>query len=238
MNVLDIIQRAANAIGIPEPTVALAATDTGTVQLVELFNQAGRSLASRYGWQSLTREASFTTVATESQGALSTIIGANHTLRYIVNDTIWNRTQLLPVCGPLAPRTWQGYKALSLSGPYSQYRIRNDEILFTPVPAANESCYFEYVDKRWMTNAAATNWYQNANADTDLVLLDDELLLAELEWRWLRKKGLSYAEEKLSAEYMIADAMARDGTKPVLNLAGASNDFSPVVVAQRGSWNL
>lgn len=238
MNVLEIIQRASKAVGIPSPGVAVASTDTSTLQMVELFNQAGRSLASRYGWQALTRNGSFTTVAAESQGTLATIIGASWTLRYIVNDTIWNRTTQLPIYGPLSEKSYQALKALSLTEPYSQYRIQEGELLFIPNPTAGQACWFSYVHKEWLTNAAADTWYANANADTNLVLLDDELLLAELEWRWLRKKGLSYSEEMLSAERMIADAMARDGTKRTLSLDGCADEFQPLVVASRGSWNL
>ena len=87
MNVLEVIQRATNALGIPEPTTAVANTQDAVVQLVELLNQEGRSLSSRHDWQNLTYEVSFTTAATESQGTLASIIGATQELRKIPPQT-------------------------------------------------------------------------------------------------------------------------------------------------------
>lgn len=219
---MELIQRATNALGVPEPAVALASTDPQVIQLVELLNQEGRALASRYGWQALTFEQTFTTAAAEDQGALASLITGGRSLRYILNETIWNRTRREPCYGPRAARDWQAQKAFSVTGPYPEYRIRAGRFLMLPAPSAGETCAFEYVTKSWLTSAAADTYYQNAAADTDVALLDDELLLAGLEWRWRRAKGLSYAEEFSGYERQVADAMARDGTKASLSLCGRS----------------
>lgn len=237
MNVLELIQRCANALGIPEPSVAAAATDDSTVQLVELFNQEGRSLSARHNWQALTYEASFTTLAAESQGTLSSLIGSQ-TLRFIINDTIWNRTTGLPVFGPVAPKVWQGYKALNLTGPYPEYRIRGNTLRFYPTPTAGQTCYFEYVSKSWCTDSTGATYRTNVVADTDLLLLDDEVMLAGLEWRWLRKKGLSYAEEFASYEQLVAQAIGRDGTKATLSMDAEPKKVRPGTFVPVGSWNL
>src|SRR5687768_13359326 len=122
MNALEVIQRFTNAVGIEEPSTAVANPADDVAQIVELFNQEGRALSARHMWQALTFEATFTTAATESQGTLTTIIGATQQLRRIVNDTIWNRTMQVPVMGPLSHQRWQAQKALGLTGPYSEYR--------------------------------------------------------------------------------------------------------------------
>lgn len=223
MNVLEVIQRATNDIGIPEPGVALASTDIQVLQLVELLNRECRELGSRYAWQALTYEQTFTTVATESQGTLTSLLTGGRELRYIVNETIWNRTRREPVYGPRTGRTWQGYKAVSITSPYSEYRIRGNELLFLPAPTAGDTCAFEYVSRSTMTNAAGTVYYRNANADTDEFLLDDEIILLGLMWRWRKTKGLEYSEDFMSYERMVADAMTRDATKRTLSLDGGQN---------------
>ncbi len=220
INVLEVIQRATNALGIPKPSIALASTDVQVIQLVELLNQECRSLSTRYDWQELKFEQTFTTVATESQGTLSSIITGGRELRYILNETIWNRTRREPVYGPRSPRTWQGYKAVDITSPYSEYRIRGNQLLFLPAPTAGDTCAFEYMTKSTFSNAAGTVYYRNANADTDLFLLDDEIILAGLEWRWRQKKGLEYAEDMMTYERMVADATGRNGTKRTLALDG------------------
>ena len=143
MAVLEVIQRVANAVGLTTPTTAVASTVDEVVQLVELLNQEGPPPPPPPHWQSMVFEGSFTTVATESQGTLATIIGATQELRYIVNETIWDRTAAVPIIGPQSKKVWQGMKSLSLTGPYSEYRIRGNTIIFNPVPPAGHSCFFE-----------------------------------------------------------------------------------------------
>lgn len=238
MATLEIVQRACRAIGFPVPSTVYANAADDVQQLVELLNQEGRDLSARHDWQAQTFEGSFTTVATESQGSLATIIGATQVLKRIVNDTIWDRTSQKPVYGPTAKKVWQGYKALSLTGPYSEYRIRGNEIIFNPVPTAGDSCYFEYVSKCWCTDSTGATYKTKWSADTDLVLLDDDIMCAGLEWRWKRAKGLSYAEEFASYEALVSNKMGTDGTKAVLamdNMTGRNvrGTFVPI-----GSWPL
>jgi len=238
VNALEVIQRAANALGIPEPSSALASTQDDIIQLVELLNQEGRSLSSRYDWQNLTYEATFTTLAAESQGTLASIIGATQELRHIVNDTIWNRTTQLPILGPNSKPEWQARKALALTGPYPEYRIRGNTLRFYPTPPAGETCYFEYVSSMWLTDSTGATYRRNLASDTDVFLLDDEILLAGLEWRFLRKKGLSYAEEFASYEALVQQAISRDGTKPILSMDGESRKYRYGTFIPVGSWDL
>jgi len=238
VNLLNIVQRFANAVGVPSPSTAYANQATDVQQIIELVNQEGRSLSRRHNWQNLTFEATFTTVATESQGTLASIIGGTQQLRAIVNNTIWNRSTQVPIWGPMTRQTWQAQKALGLTGPYSEYRIRGNTLLFNPAPTAGESCYFEYVSNCWCTDSTGATYRRNVANDADEFLLDDELMLAGLEWRWLRKKGLSYAEEFASYEVMVKDAMGNDGTKPTLHMDGGLEKRTPGIIVPIGSWNL
>ena len=238
MAVLELVQRFTRATGIPTPSTVYANPADDVQQILELLNQEGRDLSARYDWQALTFEGTFTTVATEDQGTLTAAIGATQVMRKIFNDVMWNRTRRLPVLGPLSSKTWQAKKALNVIGPYSEYRIRGNHIIFNPAPSAGHSIYFDYVSKCWVTDSTGATYRQNIAADTDIFLLDDEIMLAGLEWRYLRKKGLSYAEEFARYEGLVKDAQGSDGTKPVLNMDGHASKIRPGVFIPIGSWNL
>lgn len=238
MNALDIIQRFARAVGFSVPSAAVANQAEDVQQIVELLNQEGRALAKRADWQALKFEASFTAVATESQGTLATIIGATQQLSKVINDTIWDRTQQVPIPGPVSSQRWQMKKALVMTGPYSSYRLRGDSLYFYPAPTAGHSCYFEYQSKCWCTDVTGVTFRTNLAADTDVMLLDDEAMLAGLEWRWLRKKGLSYAEEFASYEALVADLIGSDGTKPTLDMSGGQQAPQPGIFVPVGNWPL
>lgn len=232
MNCIQLIREACGRIGIPRPNSASSSSDTQVLQLLALLNEEGSELAARSssGWQALIKEATFVTVATESQGALETIIGAGNAYRHIVNETIWNRTTLEPVYGPRAPSVWQGMKALTFAGPYAEYRIRGGELLFLPVPAAGDTCAFEYATKNWATDSAGSTGKSLVTADEDEFLLDDEILLSGLMWRWRSAKGLEYGESFRSYENKVVDGLARDGTKARLSLSDRSIDNIPMAI--------
>lgn len=241
MTALSIVKDVCVEIGLPDPTIALASTDAQITQLVRLLNKEGKELSARYAWQALVREVTFLTLAAESQGTIAAIItagDAGHAYRYIINETIWNRTKIWPVLGPKAPRNWQAYKSMNVTGPISEYRIMGGRLLFSPVPAAGETCAFEYVDRMWATDTTGVTYKQRVSVDSDLMLLDEDLMQQGLLWRWRAAKKLDYTEDFLTYERMVADAMARDGTKPTLSLCGPVNDYRPFVVMPIGSWGL
>jgi hypothetical protein len=231
MNLLAIVRAACAELSLPQPSAVVGATDQTAVLMLALANSEGRDLSRRYAWQALTREATFTTVAAESQGTLAGIV-SGQLVRYIVNDTIWNRTTGEPVLGPRAGTIWQGYKAVTFSSPLNEYRIRGNELLFIPTPTAGHTCAFEYVSRYWCTDVTGATYRDAFAADTDLALIDDELLLSGLLWRWRKAKGFDYAEEHMHHERQVADAMARDGTKPILDMAGPMDHGLPVAIGR------
>jgi hypothetical protein len=127
---------------------------------------------------------------------------------------------------------------LTYLGPWPHYRIRGGALLINPVPTAGHSYYFEYVSNCWLTETTGATYRRNIAADDDVFLLDDEIILAGLEWRWLRKKGLSYAEEFASYEALVAAAIAADGTRRTLRLDCETNGFRPGVMVPSGGWPL
>jgi len=244
--VLDVIQRVSRAVGISAPTAAYGSTDEGALQMVELLNQECRSLASRHDWSFMRAEAAFTAVATTSQGTLTACTGATfYGVKGIVNDTMWNATRQLPIYGPTSNRRWQANKMLNVAGPYSEYRLSGELnfgdslLVITPAPTAGDSIHFQYQTKWWcQPNGSGSTLVANIQSDSDVLNFDQDLLLAGLEWRWLRKKGLSYAEEFASYEALVASAIRNDGSKPRLRMDGPSEQFRAGYVIPIGDWSL
>lgn len=237
MTALSIAQTVCARIGLPLPTSAVGSTDTQVLQVVALINQEGLELAQRpsYGWTFLQAEASFTTLAAESQGAIATLAPG---LRFIVNDTIWNRTLIRPIFGPLSPQRWQQLKASNVSGPWNQYRIRGANLIFIPIPAAGQNCYFEYASNNWCTDTTGAIPRSAFLQDTDLCLFSEELVTLGATWRWKSAKGLPYAEDFNTYEKQVIDAMARDGSKDILDMGGDRYTRMPGIGVPDGSWSL
>lgn len=233
MSLLTIIQSVCNTTpGLTSPTAVVSSTDPNIVQLLALANEEGRILANRHQWQALQKESTFTTLAAEIQGTIASLAGSG--FKYVRNDTMWNRDLRRPVFGPLAPYQWQQLKAQNISGPWNQYRIRGGNLLFIPSPTAGQNIYFEWITKYWATGAGGDA--ASFVADADTAYLDEDIMTIGVRWRYCKARGLEYAEDKDEYERLIADAIARDGSKPVLNLNGVNAGYPAGIFVPAGGW--
>lgn len=236
MTVLSVVTSFCERTGLPVPTSVLGTTDKQLLQIRALLEEEGNDLASRGSWEGLTFEASLTTLASDDQGAISTI--ASNGFRYIKNDTIWDRTSQLPVCGPMDSAEWQAMKALVNTGPMYRYRIRGGKLLVDPTPPAGNNWRFEYVSQYWSLGANGTTYKQYFTLDTDTILLPETLVLMGLRWRYKKEKGLDYAEDFETYEMQVKDALGRDGSKKTLSMEGSDSDRQPGIFVPSGSWSV
>lgn len=224
MTLLTIAQDVADAVGFPQPSSVVGSSDKTSRRLLRLLNQEGRDLARRYDWEVLTKEASFTTVATESQGAFSSLGGgpADYSdFDRIVNGTINNRTDNEPVQGPLSVTQWQRLKADEVQvSSFYWFRVRGGELLLYPTPSAGKSIYFEYISKNWCQASGGTEQSAWA-ADTDIGILREELMTLGGIWRFKKSISAPYQDEFNEYETAVRQESGRDGADAVLNMGGA-----------------
>lgn len=237
MTLLQVVQHFCERTNIGSPGTVYGSADAQVVQIKALLEEIGIDMASRIAWEGITFQATLTTTAAEDQGAMTTI--ASNGFKYVKNGTFWDRTDRLPVLGPLSAQEWQALKALVTTGPRYRSRIRGGRLLVNPAPAAGHTWAFEYVSYNWILAADLTTYRQFFGADTDTVLLPDTELLQGLRWKWKREKGLEYAEDFRTYENMLKDAAGRDGGKAALRMDGEGwSGPKPGVFVPSGNWNL
>ena len=235
MTMLSLIQKFCRRTGLPSPATVYGTTDAQTLQIMNLLEEEGNDLAQRHPWTTLQQEVTHTTLAAEDQGNIETIASG---FRFIRNGTIWDRTDQLPVVGPMDGQEWQSLKALSNSGPRYYYRLRANKLLVNPTPTAGHTWAFEYQSNNWILDNDGSTTKQFFTEDTDTFLLPETLLLMGVRWRWLREKGLSYAELFQSYEMQVKDAMGRDGGKPELSMNGGREKSQPGIFINNMNWPL
>ncbi len=236
MSLLSVVQTVCLRVGIPSPTTVATSTDAQILQLQALLNEEIQELTERYEWQALVQEVTFTTVAAEVQVSLDTVAPG---LKTIINDTIWDRSLRRPVFGPLAAQRWQQLKALQFVGPWYQFRIRDGNIIFIPVPAAGDNCYFEYISRYGVkVHGSSSTTAESYVNDDDVAFLDEAIMTMGVIWRYKAAKGLDYAEDYAKYERRIMDAIAADGSKDVLNVGEVRYDLFPGIVIPAGNWSI
>ena len=101
-----------------------------------------------------------------------------------------------------------------------------------PVPTDNGSALvFEYVSNAWCQSSGGTAqalW----EADTDIGILDEYLMMLGVRWSVLRRLGLSYAEEMEEYERQVSKAIGADGGAAILDLTPGDR------LTLIGPWNL
>jgi len=234
MSLLTIARSVSVRVMAQNITVAATSTDPRIVQIIELINEEGQELSDKYDWQSLTHESSFSAVATEVQGTITTLTGPD--FNFIVNETMWNRSQRRPVFGPKSTQEWQQLKAQFMQGPWIQYRLRGNEVIFLPTPTAGDQIYFEWCSKYWCTDSTGVTGKTAMTVDTDIGVLDERLLVLGGIWRFKKANKLDYGGDYDTYMQAIDTAAGRDGSKARLNLIGAQSDIYPGVIVPAGNW--
>lgn len=236
MSLLSLVKRFAAEINVDSNVqTVMGTTDPQITQIKALLETEGRDLSGRGEWESLINEAIHTTVATESQGAITSI--ATNGFRFIKNDTFWDRSTILPIY-VIDASGWQQLKGSASTSPKYQVRIRGGNLISNPTPAAGLTWAFEYVTWNWLTDSAGTTQKQYFTDDADLFLLPEFLLEAGLHWRWKKQKGMEYAEDYKTYEYLVINELSRNGLKSPVQMHQTTVTPKPGICVSEGSWNL
>lgn len=224
-NILAIAEDVADQLSLPRPTVLVGNTTDNTAQkILRHVTRTCRALATRYDWQELRGEHTFTTVATASQASATPI--ADDFLR-MVPDTMYNRTKRYMVM-PLTAEEWQAHQASSTTRVYDAYTIRANTLLMAPTPTAGQTVAYEYITNFIGYQATLTDFVGTFAADTDTPLLDSEMIILGTVWRYLQSEGDDYAEAFRDFEMRVNDLLKMNGGRRVIDMGGSSPDRVPV----------
>lgn len=215
MSLLSVVQEAADLLSIPRPLFVAGNTDQQVRQLFAIANEEGKNLAGSYDWQVMREQYTFTTVAQDDQ---TSAVPADWD-RFIANS-FFNRTTRRSVIGPITPQQWQAIKAQpQLNRVFLAFVQRRGNFLVTPTPTAGETIAYEYISKNWCHSSA--NVPQSRYIiDSDEAYLDEDLIILGIRWRFLKSKGLEYAEDFQTYESEKRQKQARDGGNSEISTTG------------------
>jgi hypothetical protein len=150
---------------------------------------------------------------------------------------MYDRTEQLPVCGPRSGQSWQMEKASPTNSTPYHFRLWQGGLYFQPAPPAGNTIAFEY-SSSFSILKADTTYARRFTADEDQCVLDDEIILLGLKWRWHRAQGMSFKQEFDDFEYRLTNYLSRDNSAPALQLSDGPQSARPGVIVPAGNWNL
>ena len=221
MSLLTICQDAARRIGLTPPDTVISSVESNAIALLGFAQEEGKELARRATWQKITKEATFSTTASDLDYALESDFD------WYLPDTMFNRTSNRQVAGPISAAEWQRIQASLVTLVNPGFRFRGGLILISPTPSATETVAYEYMSNQWCESVGGTDQSAWA-ADTDLPLLNEELHTLGIVWRFKQAKGYDYSEAFRAYETQVTLAMLRDGAKPRLDSSRGSRDRVPL----------
>ena len=146
-----VVSQAAIEMGLKSAAISdpFIVTDPNILQLNALLNALGLDLARRYQWTHLQKEHAFYTEANVSLYEMPSDF-----LR-LLDGTVWNRTDALPVPEGATPAQWQAMKSGTVVPIFQVSRIFGNLTQIHPVPSSAQIVAYEYQSGFWLTDAVA-----------------------------------------------------------------------------------
>jgi hypothetical protein len=146
-----------------------------------------------YPWEQLIKEFTFnTSSATASADGKTWLVSLPPDWSYFLDQTQWDRTNHWPLLGPKTAQEWQWLKGGILSsGPRIRYRVVSGNFEMFPTDATQSDIAMEYISDRWLQSSSQTNtFYDSAQSDEDVVLLDPWVMTSFVKLKYWEAKGL------------------------------------------------
>ncbi len=212
----EILNRVAAEVGIEPVSDSFSSTDPAFLKMRYLLNTAGEELMQAHPWEFLTQSHQITTVSADSGTyPLPADFG------YMINQTGWERSENVPLGGPLSPQEWTYLRGRNLASNtlYASFRIADGQFNIFPAPPPNGlDLNFEYISTNWVSDGQVSPTYQpDVQVGTDKPLFDKTLITRYLKVKWLEAGGFDTSKAQADFNQAFNFVTGHDAAAPVLN---------------------
>jgi len=219
MTLLSICQNVADFTGFERPTTVIDNTDPIARQLLALAQREGKQLMRTSDWAILKKEHTFSTSSGTAAYALPSDFDR------LVLETSYNRSDNDILTGPISSAEYQLVNhGMATTGTTEKFRLKaaSNALKFEldPTPSSTQTIGFEYVSTQFCQSSGGSGqavW----TADTDTGILDETTIEMGITWRFKAAHGLDYAEDFRQYQLEVRQAVARNGSAPILQLDDA-----------------
>jgi hypothetical protein len=219
-----IINRAAVECGLLKDPNPLDSQDESFIQLSELLNAAGQELVELNPWQALEQHFSVVTQDTDSGS-----YDLPDDFSYMIDQTGWERTNRLPMGGPLSSQEWAWVEGRNLidSTMYASFQLRDNKFdLFPNNPVQGGlDIHFEYISRDWVQPVGVTDRRDMVTAGTDVVLYEPILIIKFLRMKFLMAKGFDAQAAVTEFETIFEGRTGRDTGATILSASNSRGIF-------------
>ena len=212
-------QNVADFTGFERPVTVIDNTDPIARQLLALAQREGKQLMRTSDWAILKKEHTFST----SNGTAAYALPSD--FDRLVLETSYNRSDNDILTGPISSSEYQLVNhGMATTGTTEKFRLKSAsnalKFELDPTPSSTQTIGFEYVSTQFCQSSGGSGqavW----TADTDTGILDETTMEMGITWRFKAAHGLDYAEDFRQYQLEVRQAVARNGSAPILQLDDA-----------------
>jgi len=203
MNLKQILNAVLTESGFLEKPAFTSSADPDDKQMVSVANRVAYQTMNFFNWTGLRKTWNLTMTA-------ATTYPIPDDFQCFVSDSYFQRESLRRVEFPVPDSRWFSYKYGIDEGSGIIRARKYGSNLEIPNPEPGEPLQFEYTTKYPITDSGGVPKQQFTN-DTDLWLLDDEILILGIQTKWGQNKLLpQYEEWGMEYRAKMNEAIARD----------------------------
>ena len=217
MTLKEMLNQALSEIGFSTYQGYFGSTKQEPLQVAALANRAVAGLVKR-DWQAL-RQDFLLSMTTANTYSLPT------GFRHFTPDAAWSNTRRVNF--PVGADEWNYYEARGLTTGLKIRMRRADDQLEIQNPQDGQTIVMQYISANAVKDNAGTG-KPKFTADDDTFVLDDDLLILDVRWRFLRAKGLDYQGELAEYNQYVTSEIGLDsGARTIDTGTDGFDDLCP-----------
>lgn len=144
---------------------------------------------------------------------------------YFISRTFFDGAYQWELVGGITAQEKQVLRyGVGTSGVRRRFYVQNNLLCLEPMPTeSGQTIAFDYYSDNWCKSSGDVKQKEWA-ADLDTYRLDEDCFILGVKWRFLRSKGMDYAQEFKDYEDTCQRVMSRDGGSRVLSLNSRSSN--------------
>lgn len=221
MPLLQIINNAAIIAGLSNVPVtqAIGNSDPNIRQLIAFAQDIGDEIVRRGNWRNLNVGHQITGDGATTIWMLPPDFASLIPSSALTGTFVSSAYPTLPLRGPVNDEDLNQLKALPALPRPSVWRLIGGTIEFWPALAYNEVVTGSFRSNYWILQHGDAIRVSLWSADDDIALVPEKLIEYGTIWRWLRAKGLDYAEEFRRFETALQAYLGQENTGRTISMA-------------------
>jgi len=220
----DIINSVAAEIGVSPVADPYSSENQVFQQMKFLINSAGRELVRYYAWEKLTFEHQITTLETDTGD-----YPLPEDFSYMIDQTGWERSENVPLWGPLSAQDWQYLFGRDLVSHtiYASFRIEQGIFRIFPQPPPDGlDIHFEYISRNWVQAGDAEDEFRSkTEKGSDIILYEPILMVKWLKAKYLEAKGFDSTSARNDFALEFDAITGQEKGAEILNASGYGRGF-------------